>query len=146
MSNVHKFTQHYRTIAGDMSSELGAEGSDYIATPTYANMANYDLVVGIGEVSNVVSGQVVTLQMYEATDSTGGGAQTISGASDTYTSAAQATKDLLISQVRGEDLTVASGYQYVGARLTTGDADGSEIASVCLLEGRARYKQATLPA
>ena len=143
MGNVHKFTQHYKTIAGDMSSELGAETSDYIATPTYLNMANYDLAVGIGEVSNVVSGQVVTLQLYEATDSTGGGATAITGATDTYTSAAQATKDLLIAQARGEDLS--AGYQYVGARVTTGDADGSEIASVCMLGGRARYKQATMP-
>lgn len=144
MGNVHQFNQHFRQIAGDMSSELGAETSDYIATPTYANMANYDLVVGIGEVSNVVSGQVVTLAMYEATDSTGGGAQTLSGATDTYTSAAQATKDLLIAQARGEDLS--AGFQYVGARLTTNDTDGSEIASVFLHQGRARYKQATLPA
>jgi hypothetical protein len=125
-----------------MSSELGAESSDYIATPTYANMENYDLVVGIGEVSNVVSGQVVTLAMYEATDSTGGGAQTLSGATDTYTSAGQATKDVLVAQARGEDLS--AGFQYVGARLTTNDTDGSEIASVLLHEGRARYKQATM--
>jgi len=144
MGNVHVFKQHYYQIAGDMSSELGTETSDYIATPTYADMANYDLVVGIGEVSNVVSAQIVTLAMYEATDNTGGGAQTISGATDTYTSAAQATKDLLIAQVRGEDLS--AGYQYVGARLTTNDTDGSEIASVFLHEGRARYKQATLAA
>jgi len=130
-----------------MSSELGAETSiaDAIQTPTFANMANYDLVRGVAQVSNVMSGQVITLQMYEASDSTGGGSQTISGASDTYTSAATATLDVLEAQVRGEALTIASGYQYVGARVTTNDTDGSEVASVVLVQGRARYKQATMP-
>ena len=146
MGNVHQFNQHYRQIAGDMSTELGAETTiaDAIATPTYVDMANYDLVIGVGQVSDVVSAQVITLQMYEATDNTGGGAAAITGATDTYTSAATATLDVLVAQVRGEDLT--AGYQYVGARLTTNDTDGSEIASVLLHEGRARYKQATLPA
>jgi hypothetical protein len=144
MGNVHKFTQHYRQIAGDMSVQLGAETSDYIQTPTFANMENYDLIIGVGQVSNCSSGSAVTLQMYEATDATGGGAQAVTGATDVYTSAALAACDVLIAQVRGEDLS--AGYQYVGARLTAGQADGTEIASVWLLEGRARYKQATLPA
>ena len=144
MGNVHVFKQHYYQIAGTMSSELGTETTiaDAVATPTYADMANYDLVVGVGQVSNVVSAQVVTLALYEATDNTGGGAQTLAGATDTYTSAATATLDVLVAQARGEDLS--AGYQYVGARITTNDTDGSEVASVVLHEGRARYKQATL--
>ena len=146
MGNVHKFNQHYRSPTGAMSTELGAETTiaDAIATPNYQNMANYDLVVGQAHVSNVVPAQVITLQMYEATDATGGGAQTLSGATDTYTSAATATLDVLEAQVRGEDLS--AGFQYVGARVTTNDTDGSEVASVRTIAGRARYKQATLPA
>jgi len=145
MGNVHKFTEHYRQIAGAMSKELGAETTiaDAIQTPNFQNMANYDLVGGIGHVSHVVSGQVITLQLYEATDATGGGATAITGATDTYTSAATASLDILFAQVRGEGLS--AGYQYVGARLTTNDTDGSEIASVHTIAGRARYKQATLP-
>lgn len=146
MGNVHKFTQHYRQIAGDMSTALGTESTiaDAIQTPTFADMANYDLIVGVGQVSNVSSGSTVTLQMYQATDATGGGSAVVTGATDTYLSAATATLDVLVAQVRGEDLT--AGYQYVGARLTTGQADGTEVASIMLHEGRARYKQATLPA
>lgn len=146
MGNVHKYTQHYRQIAGAMSKELGAETdiADAIQTPTFANMANYDLIVGFGQVSHVMPAQVITLQMYEATDATGGSAQAITGATDTYTSVATASLDVLVAQVRGEDLS--AGYQYVGARITTNDTDGSECASVFLDEGRARYKQATLPA
>lgn len=145
MGNVHVFKQHYRSSTGAMSSELGAETTiaDAIQTPTFANMANYDLVRAVAQVSNVVSAQVLTLQIYEASDSTGGGSATISGLSDTYTSAATATLDVLEAQVRGEDLS--AGSQYVGARVTTNDTDGSEVASVFLVQGRSRYKQATLP-
>lgn len=145
MGNVHKFLEHYRVPSGAMSGELGAETTiaDAIQTPNFQNMANYDLVGGIGHVSNVVSGQVITLQLYEATDATGGGAQTLAGATDVYTSAATASLDLLFAQVRGEELS--AGFQYVGARLTTNDTDGSEIASVHTIAGRARYKQATMP-
>jgi len=144
LGNVHKFIQHYRQIAGDMSEAMGAETTiaDAIATPTYANMANYDLVIGVAQVSDASSGATVTLQMYEATDATGGGAQAVTGATDTYTSAATSVVDVLVAQVRGEDLS--AGFQYVGARITTDDADGTEVAAVLLMQGRARYKQATL--
>ena len=79
MGNVHIFTQHYRQLAGAMSGELGAETTiaDAIQTPNFQNMANYDLVNGFAQVSHVVSAQVITLQMYEATDATGGGAQAV---------------------------------------------------------------------
>ena len=146
MGNVHKFLEHYRVPSGAMSKELGAETTiaDAIQTPNFQDMANYDLVGGIGHVSHVVSAQVITLQLYEATDNTGGGAQAITGATDTYVAVATASLDLLFAQVRGEELS--AGYQYVGARLTTNDTDGSECASVHTIAGRARYKQAAMPA
>jgi len=130
-----------------MSVQLGAESApaaDCIQTPTFADMANYDLIVGVGQVSNCSSGSIVTLQMYQATDATGGGSTVVTGATDIYTSVALASCGVLAAQVRGEDLT--AGYQYAGARLTAGQGDGTEIASVWLHEGRARYKQAVLPA
>lgn len=143
MGNVHKWINHYRHQTGDMSTALGGETSDVITTPTFVSMANYDLVVGLAQVSNVVSTHVVTLQAYEATSTAGAGSTAISGASDTYTSTQATDLDILITQVRGEDLS--TGYQYVGFKVSTDDADGTEVASVFIIEGRARYKQATMP-
>jgi len=146
MANVHVFKQNYRTISGDMSTELGAEDSiaDAVQTPTFANMANYDLVRGAAQVSNVVATHVITLQMYEATAANGAGSAALTGFTDTYTSTQLTDIDLLECQVRGEDLS--AGYQYVGARITTDDDDGDEVGTVWLVEGRARYKQATMSA
>lgn len=149
MANVHVFKQNYRSSTGAMSKELGAETTiaDAIQTPTFCRARYYDLIRAVAQVSHVVSTHVITLAMYEATDATGGGAQVLAtGAApnciDTYTSAATATLDVLEAQVRGEGLS--AGFAYVGARVTTDDPNGSEIASVMLVQGRARYKQATM--
>ena len=144
MANVHVFKQNYRSQYGAMSTSLGGEGSDLITTPIFVDAANYDLIRAVAQVSNVVSTHVVTLQMWEATATGGGGSQTLAGASDTYTSTQVTDLDILEAQVRGEGLS--SGFQYVGAKLATDDADGTEAASLKIVQGRARYKQATLPA
>ncbi len=142
MGNVHKLTQHYLGVTGDMSTELGAEANDFIQSANFFDMANFDLVSGVGQMSSVASDSTITLQMYEATDNTGGASQTVAGATDTYVSVNAASLDLLSAQVRGEDLS--AGFQFVGVRVTTDLTNGSEVASIWLLGGRARYKQATL--
>ena len=151
MANVHVFKQNYRSSGLDMSTDLGSEASppaaDCIETPAYCRARYYDLIRAVGHVSSCSSGAVVTLAMYEATDATGGGAQALSTTAapncvDTYTSVAGGSLDILEAQVRGEGLS--SGYAYVGARLTTNDTDGSEVASIFLVQGRARYKQAVM--
>ena len=53
--------------------------------------------------------------------------------------------DVLVAQVRGEDLDVDSGFQYVGFKLATG-GNGTEKVGGVLLQLRPRYSQATLPA
>ena len=145
MGNVHVFKQHYRSQYGDMTTALGGETSDVITTPVFVNGANYDLTRAVAQVSNVVSTHVITLLMYEATatDGSGSASLTHAGATDTYTSTQVTDVDVLEAQTRGEDLS--SGYQYVGAKLSTDDADGNEVGSVFLVQGRARYKQDTMP-
>lgn len=142
MANVHVFKQNYRSQYGDMTTALGGESSDVITTPVFVNAENYDLIRAQAQVSNVVSTHVVTLAMYEATATDGSGSTAISGASDTYTSTQVTDLDILEAQIRGEGLS--SGYQYVGAKVSTDDADGTEVASVMMIQGRARYKQSSL--
>ena len=145
MGNVHIYKQHYASQTGDMTTALGGESSDKITTPTFVFMKNYDLVRAVAQVSNVVSTHIISLKMYEATATGGGGSTSLTHAqaSDDYTSAASTTLDILEAQTRGEDLT--SGYGYVGAILSTDDADGTEAVSLHLECGRARYKQSTMP-
>lgn len=146
MGNVHKFTEHVRTRFGAFSSALGGETSDVITTAEFVNMENYDLVVFQAIASGVASSKILTLTAYEATATDGSGSQSLthSMASDTFTATATNHTDVLVAQVRGEELS--AGFQYVGAKLATNQTDGTEKAGIVINQMRARYKQSTLPA
>jgi len=146
MANIHKFIENVRSRYGAFSSALGGEGSDLVTSAEFVNMANYDLVVGVAHASGVASDAVLTLAMWQATASDGSGSKTVTGASDTFTSTATSDTDVLVAQVRGEDLDVDSSFQYVGFKLATDAESGTEKVGGVLLQLRARYKQATLPA
>lgn len=147
MANIHKFTDNIRSVYGAFSSALGGESGpdDTITTDTFVNMENYDLVVFQAHGSGVASDDVLTLKAYEATATDGTGSQSLthSLASDTFTATATSETDVLVAQVRGEDLS--SGYQYVGAKLSTSNATGTEKVGIIVNQMRARYKQSSLP-
>jgi hypothetical protein len=140
---MHKFLENLKVVFGDSTASLGAESSDVITTAKFVDMANYDIVEALGLVSNATSDAVVSLKMYEATDTDGSGSATITGASDTFTSTNTTDTDVLRAQVRASDLS--AGYQFVGAKLSSSEAGDSAIAAVCLVQAKPRYGGATLP-
>ena len=144
---MHKAKENLMPTYGAQSTELGAETTiaDTIQTANYVNMKYYDLAIAYGQVTNVASDSVITLRLYEATATGGGGSASLThtGASDTFTSTNTTDTDVLQAEVRGEQLS--SGYTHVGARLSTNNASGDEVASVMLLQGRARFAQNSLP-
>jgi hypothetical protein len=139
---MHKLNENLFFKFGEITSALGGESSDVLTTATFVNMENYDVVGVYGIASEVGSGKIITLALYEATATAGTGSATISGASDTATST-NAT-DLLdvFAQVRASDLS--AGYQYVGAKISTNQTDGTEEAAMFFILGKPRYGQATL--
>lgn len=141
---MHKFAENIKTSYGVFSSALGGETSDKVESATFVYMKDYDLAVVHGFASNVVSGQVITLAVLQATAANGGGSTTVSGASTTVTSGATATKYVLTSQVRGAQLT--DGYKYVGLRISTDDTDGTEAVFGCIQRANARFAGASMPA
>ena len=146
MGNVHKFKEHYQYGFGVFQTSLGGVNSDIVTFATWVDMNDYDLVVGQGIASLVASAKVITLAAWQATTSAGAGSKTVSGASDTFTSTNTTDKGSLICQVRGEDLDVASSFRYVSFKMSTNQTDGTESVAGFILAGRARYKQATMPA
>jgi hypothetical protein len=143
--NIHKFYENIKTTYGFVSTALGGETSDKKMSTVFVNMRDYDLVACIGIVSGVASGSVVTLKAYQATTSAGAGSKTITGASDTFTSTHTTDTDILLAQVRGEDLDVDSGFKFVGVELSTNDTGGTEKVAACIQSLRPRYADATLP-
>jgi len=143
MPNIHTFKEFAEIAAvnGKVTAALGGETGDTL-TSTFAKMENYDKVVAIAVVGHVVSGQVVSLKLYEATATDGGGSATISGASDTYTSTSTDDVDILFAEVNAEDLS--SGSTHVGAKVSTDDADGTEYVGLVILPMNPRYAQESM--
>lgn len=143
---MHKFSENFLPGYGAQSTDLGAESTiaDAIQTAEFINMESYHNIVAYGLVSDVGSDDVITLQIYEATASGGGGSQTVSGYTDTFTSTNTTDVDVLQAEIKGDQLS--SGFTHVGARLTTSNGSGTEVAALMLLAGSPRYAQNTLPA
>lgn len=139
---MHKMSENFKPTYGGYSSALGGETSDLLATPTFVDMALYDLVSIYCVASGVASDSVLTLKAYEATDSNGSGSATVAGATDTFTSTNTTDVDVLQVQVRAADLS--SGFQYVGAKISTSNGSGTEQVAMVILQGKPRYGQATL--
>jgi len=139
---MHKFLENYKPSYGAFSSALGAETSDKVEPATFVDMENYDVVVAYAQASGVASGSVITLTILEATASGGGGSATTTK-TDTFTSTATSDIDVLQAEIRAEELS--SGYKYVGFRIATSNGSGTEQVSGIMVQGRARYGQATLP-
>jgi len=126
MANIHKFTENVRSRFGAISTDLGAEGSDTIVSAEFVNMANYDLVVGIAQAVGIAAGSTISLVMWQATATDGSDSKTVTGATDTFVSTNVTDTDVLVAQVRGEDLDVASSFQYVGFKISSDETDGSQ--------------------
>lgn len=141
---MNRIIEQTRPSYGVFSSALGGETSDYVQSAVFVDMKNWNRAVGIAQAYNVVPGQVLTLQLYEATATGGGGSATISGATDTATATASTQRIVLKAEVSAAELT--SGYQYVGMRVTTDDTDGTEQIGGVVLQAEGRYNEATPPA
>lgn len=139
MSKSHDAVTTYAAV----TEALGGETSDIMKTAFY-NMKNYDAILGIAIALTVVATHILTLKMYQASDSDGAGSATIPGASTTYTSSQVTDAVQFILEVDAEQLT--DGLDYVGLEVSTDDADGSETVALVVVPTYGRYRQATPPA
>ncbi len=144
MGNVHKYSEHYKTTYGGFSSALGGETSDTLTSATFVNAKNYDVVIAQGLYSGIASGSVVTMTIWQATSTAGASSKTVSSASTSVTATGTTDTGILTVQVRGAELDMGSGFIYVGAKLVTNNTSGTEKVGLWLVQGRARFPQATL--
>lgn len=138
---MHKFTENIKTSYGKASTALGSESSDIISVAAFKDMAEYDLYTAVAHVIGIASGKIVTLRLWEATAAGGTGSQSLA-ITDTFTAEATSDTDTLVCQVRAADLS--TGYQFVGAKLSTNDTTGAEICGILQFQLKPRYGEATL--
>jgi len=135
-ANAHDAVTTYAAV----TEALGGETSDIMKTAFY-DMENYDAIVGVCIGKTVVDTHIITLKMWQATDTDGGGSATITGASASYTSSQVTDAFCFALEVDANMLT--DGYDYVALEASTDDADGSEAISLAVIPSSARYPQAT---
>jgi hypothetical protein len=135
MGNIHTFSDHIKSDVAMNQATL----SNSANTPTYFSLANYDLAVFLVFTGARTSVASLTCQCRERIGASG--TQGNVGSASTVTTANSVT----VLQVRGEDLTVNSGYDRVGILITETATQSFVVGAICL-RMRARYKQATLPA
>ena len=138
---MHKFKENLKPVYGVFSSALGGETSDKAESSLFVDMGRYNNAVAYVGASGVVSGQIITLTLLQATATDGSGSATTTK-TDTFTATATNHTDVLQAEIKAEDLGTA--YRYVGIRVATDDADGTEKIYGVLVAGDARYNQETL--
>jgi len=137
MGNIHKFTEN---VKEDVAMDI-ATLNNSANTPVYFSMANYDLAVFLVFTGTLAGSAVVSLQMRQRIGAAGTEA-------NVGTAGALADTDddsITVLQVRGEELTVNSGYDRVGILCTETATQNAELGVICL-RFRPRYKQAAMPA
>lgn len=136
MANIHDPEENIKVDIACVHSTL----NDSANTPTYYDMANYDLAWFLIQTGARTGAASITAQMRERIGA--GGTEGNLGSSATLTAADTLTSTLWS---RGESFTVNSLYTHVGILLTE-TATENFVVSAILCRLRAVYKQATLPA
>jgi hypothetical protein len=141
---MHKLNENLYIKFGEVTSALGGESSDVLTTLTFVDAQNFDTIGVIGIASEVASDSVIALRLWEATAANGGGSASLTTtyASDTFTSTNTTDVDQLFVQVRSADLS--AGYPFVGAKISTSNASGTEEAAMIFVCGNPRYGGASM--
>ncbi len=138
MANIHDPEENIKVDVASAQATLSSSSNAAIGALTYLSLKNYDLVwfhVFTGTRTGAAS---LTCQMYQRIGAAGGTAVLRAAATVVTGNAVDTTL-----WARGEELTVNSGYDRVGIRLTEGAGQNFVVGAICL-RLKARYKQATL--
>jgi hypothetical protein len=143
---IHTFKENVKSNWAAQSTAMGGGSGNSIVSNYYYDSKLYDMIVCEVPYTGISSGASLVLTASQASDSTGGGSKSISGASTSHLSTNTTNTGVLIVQVRPWDLDSTAGFQYVGFKLLDADEDGAAITSMTVHQLIPRYAQATLSA
>lgn len=93
----------------------------------YVDMADYDQVMFVFETGDMAA-ETIDCAVYEATDSSGTGAQSLRAATQLAAHATNNDNSQVVIVVRADELT--DGFRYVAPRMVTGGATGGVASAV----------------
>ena len=132
---TNRFTEVEELPVGWLTPDTRAAG---VYTTGYISLANHQRASFILLVGDMAAGATVDLQLWEATDAAGTGAQAIVGKAITQlTQAGGDGDDAVIVELRTEELDVDAGYAFVAAIVTI--AGGNVDSALLPLLGCSNY-------
>lgn len=138
MANIHDPEENIKVDVAAAQATLSSSSNAAIGALTYFRLRHYDLVWFFVFTGARTAAASLSCQMYQRLGAAG--ATAVLRAAATVTSADAVDTSLW---ARGEELTVNTGYDRVGIRLTEGAGQNFVVGAICL-RLKARYKQATL--
>jgi hypothetical protein len=141
-----KVLERMKVYAGDLSTALGGESSDKIETKAFLKLDKFKKYVAIGTGQGAASDAVLTLTLLKATAAAGTNSDTmITTVTDTATSTH--VTDLLVvaaeldaATLAGDNANTGSSHYWMGARLATSGASGTECAQITHFVTDATYE------
>jgi len=139
---MHTFFENVKVIEHGMdaatSTVMGHDDNAVSCRTGWVDMAKYDKAIGIGVAMCASITKAVTIQMWEASDATGGGSATLAGKTDSATAATASNVVRVGAEVDGEELS--AGFRYVAAELTSAASLGSDSRlAVVIARANPRY-------
>jgi hypothetical protein len=147
-----KVLEKIKVYAGDLSTNLGAESSptaDSIETKAFLKLDKFKRYCAIGAIQGCASDAVITLTLLKATAAAGTNSATmVTTVTDTATSTnvtdlLQVAAELDAATLAGDNASTGSSHYWMGARLTTSGASGTEVAAIVHFVTDATYEPQT---
>lgn len=142
---MHTFFENVKVIDHGVDAAtdtcMGHDTATVVCRSAWVDMAKYNLAWGLGQAMCASVSKAITVQMWEASDATGGGSATLAGNTDAATAATASNSIKVGAEVRGEELS--DGFRYVAAELHGAASLGSD-SRLSVVVGRANPRFAAV--
>ena len=127
MPYTERFSEVHQVLAHEPADSFAAE-----VNTGFLSLANFHRAVIIVSVGDIAAGGQVTINVDQATDTTGASSKALTGKSATrLTQAGGDSDDLSIIEIKSIELDVANGFDCINVRINPVDA-ASEMAVLVL--------------
>lgn len=128
MSSNMSIGERYQIV-----SALAPQALDAAKTSAYQSMANRFRVLAVVTTGTVAATKKVTVQLKQATDSSGTGAKNL-GTAVEATAGTGGEAIFLTAEAAVGDLDIANGYSHVAVSVSTDDTNEPEAAAILLFD------------
>lgn len=126
MEFTQRFSEGAYPLAAEHADSIGA-GTSYTS---YVSLKNYHRAVAVIDVGDMASNATADFSIVQAQDSSGTGVKAITGKAATQlTQAGGDGNEIIVIELRGEELDIANGFEHVAIKMIIG-VDAVELSAI----------------